>query len=230
MITGYSRWLSAVLIPSRLSNDLCAGLWELLAELGAVPQVLTWDTDEAVGRWQAGKLELTSECENLRHALGTRFVISRSANTRGLIDRAHAYLERSFLPGRTFASPADFNAQLRDWLEMTNIRMRRLPDCSPAELISADRRAMLPLPPVPPTTGWRMWVEIRSRPALRFDSNVYSVPPALVSRNVELVADLSQIRVLCDGRVVAEHERTWARGQMIRDPAHIATDLDLKES
>jgi len=230
MITGYSRWFSAVLIPSRLSNDLFAGLWELLAELGAVPQVLTWDTDGAVSRWQAGKLELTSECENFRRALGTRFVISRSAEARGLIDRAHAYLERSFLPGRTFASPSDFNAQLRDWLEMTNIRMRRLPDRSPVELISADRRAMLPLPRVPPTTGWRMRVEIRNRPAVRFDSNVYSVPSALVSRNVELVADLSQIRVLCDGRVIAEHERSWARGQMIWDPAHIATDLDLKES
>jgi transposase len=32
---------------------------------------------------------------------------------KGLIDRCHDYLERSFLPGRTFTSPADFNAQLQ---------------------------------------------------------------------------------------------------------------------
>jgi hypothetical protein len=29
-----------------------------------------------------------------------------------LIERAHDYLERSFLSGRTFTGPADFNAQL----------------------------------------------------------------------------------------------------------------------
>ena len=222
MITSYSRWLSATLIPSRLANDLLAGLWELLAELGAVPQVLTWDSDGAITQSQAGKLELTNECENFCRALGTRFVIDRSPETRGLIDRAHAYLERSFLAGRTFASPADFNAQLRDWLNMTNTRLRRMPDRSPAELISVDRRAMLPLPPVPPTTGWHLSMKIGSRPAVRFDSNAYALPPALVGRSVELVADLTQIRVLCDGKVVANHERAWARERTIRDPGHVA--------
>lgn len=38
----------------------------------------------------------------------------------GLIERAHDYLERSFLPGRTFTSPADFNAQLGAWLALAN--------------------------------------------------------------------------------------------------------------
>ena len=33
--------------------------------------------------------------------------------TKGLIDRCHNYLERSFLPGRSFMSPVDFNSQLR---------------------------------------------------------------------------------------------------------------------
>lgn len=40
MITGYSRWLSAVLIPTRAAQDLFAGWWGHLAGLGAVPRVL----------------------------------------------------------------------------------------------------------------------------------------------------------------------------------------------
>jgi hypothetical protein len=34
--------------------------------------------------------------------------------SKGIIERAHDYLERSFLPGRTFASPTDFNTQPAD--------------------------------------------------------------------------------------------------------------------
>jgi hypothetical protein len=32
---------------------------------------------------------------------------------KGLVERFHDYLERAFLPGRVFGSPADFNSQLR---------------------------------------------------------------------------------------------------------------------
>jgi transposase len=35
MICAYSRWLSAVLIPSRRSEDLFAGWWQLIGALGA---------------------------------------------------------------------------------------------------------------------------------------------------------------------------------------------------
>src|SRR5690242_9240517 len=36
MVTGYSRWLSAVLIPSRKAEDLFTGWWQLISSLGAV--------------------------------------------------------------------------------------------------------------------------------------------------------------------------------------------------
>jgi hypothetical protein len=51
----------------------------------------------------------------------------RPANpeAKGIIKRAHDYLERSFLPGRTFTGPAAFNAQLSEWLAVVNTRPRR---------------------------------------------------------------------------------------------------------
>src|SRR3954451_6114590 len=52
MVCGYSRWAAAVLIPSRTAEDLLAGWWQLLAGLGAVPRVLVWDGEGAVGRWR----------------------------------------------------------------------------------------------------------------------------------------------------------------------------------
>jgi hypothetical protein len=35
-------------------------------------------------------------------------------------ERAHDYLERSFMPGRSFTGPADFNAQLAAWLAVAS--------------------------------------------------------------------------------------------------------------
>jgi hypothetical protein len=84
-------------------------------------------------------------------------VVCRPADpgSRWLVERANGYLETSFLPGRRFASAADFNAQLAEWTALFNTRVRRAPGCAPADRIAADRHAMLALPPVAPETGWR---------------------------------------------------------------------------
>jgi hypothetical protein len=45
--------------------------------------------------------------------------------SRAVRDSDDHYLERSFLPGRTFTGPEDFNAQLQQWLSVVNARTRR---------------------------------------------------------------------------------------------------------
>jgi transposase len=104
MICAYSRWLMAMLIQSRHAEDLFAGWWQLISGLGAVPRALVWDGEGAIGRWRAGRAELTSECQAFRGVLAAKVIICRPADpeAKGLIERAHDYLERSFLPGRTF--------------------------------------------------------------------------------------------------------------------------------
>ena len=131
MVCAYSRWLSALLVPTRTAADLFAGWWQLIAGLGAVPRVLVWDGEGAIGRWRAGRLELTGDCQAFRGTLGAKVMVCKPADpeAKGLIERAHDYLERSFLPGRTFTSPADFNAQLAAWLALANTRPRRALGC-----------------------------------------------------------------------------------------------------
>src|SRR5256885_9146493 len=107
MVTGYARWLAAVLIPTRTAADLFAGWWQLLAGVGAVPRVLVWDGEGAVGRWRGGRSELTAACQGFRGTLAARVLICRPADpeAKGLVERLHDYLERSFLPGREFTGP-----------------------------------------------------------------------------------------------------------------------------
>jgi transposase len=230
MITGYSRWLSAVLIPTRTAADLFAGWWGHLAALGAVPRVLVWDGEGAIGRWRGGHSELTTDCQGFRGTLGAKVLVCRPGDpeAKGLIERAHDYLERSFLPGRTFSSPADFNTQLAGWLATANRRVRRVLGCAPIDRITADRAAMLSVPPVAPVTGWRASTRLARDHYIRLDSNDYSVHPAVIGRRVEIVADLTRVRVHCDGRVVADHDRLWAKHQTVSDPEHVAAAKTLR--
>ena len=230
MITGYSRWLSAVLIPTRSSADLFAGWWQLISTLGAVPRVLVWDGEGAIGRWRAGRVELTGECQAFRGTLGAKVLVCKPADpeAKGLIERCHDYLERSFLPGRSFVSSADFNGQLQQWLQVVNARQRRALGCAPTDRITADRQAMLPLPPVAPATGWRTSTRLARDHYIRLDSNDYSVHPAAIGRRIEVIADLARVRVLCDGKRVADHDRVWAWHQTISDPEHVAAARALR--
>jgi transposase len=222
MVTGYSRWLSAVLIPTRRAEDLFAGWWHLICRLGAVPRTLVWDGESAIGRRRGGRVELTDHCQGFRGTLGTKVIVLRPADpeAKGIIERAHDYLETSFLPGRTFDSPDDFNAQLRAWLTVANGRRKRVLGCAPSERIGADRAAMLTLPPIAPVTGWRASVRLPRDHYVRLDGNDYSVHPAAIGRRVEVVADLHRVRVLSEGRLVADHPRSWAKHQAFTDSEH----------
>jgi len=52
MVAGYSRVIAARMIPTRTSEDLLAGMWELLAGWGGLPRMLVWDNEGAVGSWK----------------------------------------------------------------------------------------------------------------------------------------------------------------------------------
>ncbi len=138
--------------------------------------------------------------------------------------------ETSFMPGREFESPADFDAQFGEWLTIANARIVRTIKARPIELLDADRAAMLPLPPVPPAVGWVNRVRLGRDYYVRIDSNDYSVDPSAIGRFVDITAGLSEVRVTCAGQVVATHERCWDTRRTITDPTHVATAAALRQA
>lgn len=232
MTAGYSRVLDAVMIPTRHAEDLIAGHWELLSRFGAVPRELVWDSEGAVGAWRRGKPVLTEAFEAFRGALGTSVRICRPGRpqAKGLVERNNDYYERSFLPGRTFSGPQDFNIQLRDWITgRANVRHHRTLGCQPISRWPADKAAMLALPPVAPQLGWRHSLRLPRDHYVRMGTNDYSVDPRMVGRRVEVRADLDRVRVFCAGALVADHARCWAKHQTLTDPAHAAVLAAMRE-
>ena len=232
MVSGYSRVIAAVMIPSRSAPDLLAGHWRLISGWGQVPRALVWDNEGAVGQWRAGRPQLSEAMNGFRGTLGIKVIQCRPADpeAKGLVERVNGYLETSFLPGRSFTSPADFNAQLNAWLVRANQRHHRRLGCRPAERWEADKAAMVALPPVAPVTGWRLATRLPRDHYVRLDANDYSVHPSAVGRRVEIRADLDQVVVTCGTAEAARHARCWAAHQTITDPAHAAAAADLRRA
>jgi hypothetical protein len=130
------------MIPPRVTGDLLVGMWQLIVDRGGgVPRTLLWD-NESVSDNAAGSL---MGSPGSRGVLGTRLIQARSyaPETKGLAERANGYLRSSFLPSRSFASPADLNTQIGDWLTaVANLRKHATPRMIPVEALTADRAAV----------------------------------------------------------------------------------------
>jgi len=226
MVSAYSRWVMARAIPSRTSADLLAGMWDLLNGLGAVPKLLVWDNEAGIGQHR----RLTVPARSFAGTLGTRIwqAPPRDPETKGMVERANRFLQTSFLPGRRFTGPGDFNAQLADWLPGANQRLVRATGHRPSELIHPDRAAMGPLPPIAPRPVPAGPVRLGRDYYLRAAGNDYSVDPTVIGRLVTVEADLSRVRARCAGQLVADHPRSWARGLTVTDPAHVVTAKALR--
>ena len=227
MVAAHSRFFTAVMIPTRRTEDLLLGSWELIRQLGRVPRRLIWDNEAGIG--QRGRL--AQGVAAFAGTLATRVVQLRpyDPQSKGIVERRNGWLETSFLPGRSFTSPADFNTQLAGWLELANARVVRTIKARPVDLVGADRAAMLALPPVVTGLGWNDRVRLGRDYYVRLDSSDYSVDPAAIGRMVDVSADLDRVRVGLDGLIVADHARVWARGATVTDPAHVETARLLRQ-
>ena len=227
MTAAHSRFILGRMIPTRHTADLLLGMWMLLQSLGRVPRRLIWDNESGIGRGKRhaeGVSAFTGTLATSLHRLKPN-----DPQSKGLVERRNGYFETSFMPGRDFVSPADFNAQFGDWLNLANARVVRTIKARPVDLVEADRAAMLPLPPVAPALGWVNRVRLGRDYYVRVDSNDYSVDPVVIGRFVDVHADLARVEVRHQGRLVAAHDRFWARGQTRTDPAHVTGAKQLRE-
>jgi transposase len=226
IVAAYSRFISALMLPTRQTPDLLLGTWSLIKTLGRVPRRLIWDNEAGIG--QRGRL--AGGVGEFSGTLATRVhqLKPRDPESKGVVERRNGFFETSFMPGRKFVSPADFNAQLSEWLEQANSRLVRTLKARPVDLVGADRQAMLALPPVSPVVGWSNEIRLGRDYYVRVDTNDYSVDPAHIGRLVTVHADLERVTVRVDRRVVADHARVWARQVTVTDAEHLDTARRLR--
>lgn len=228
MVAAFSRFITAMMLPSRVTMDLVAGMWQLLShDLGAIPHHLWWDNESGIGR----RGRLTEPVTAFVGTVATTLIQLKpfDPESKGIVERANQFLETSFMPGRTFCSPDDFNTQLAEWLPIANSRVVRRIGGRPIDLVSVDTAAMLSLPAVPPPTVACSQIRLPRDYYVRVLGNDYSVDPSAIGHMVDVAADLRRVAVTREGRVLAEHDRRWSRGLTVTDPLHVESAARLRE-
>lgn len=133
-----------------------------------------------------------------------------------------------FTPLARFASFETLN----DWLatrcrELAQRKHPATPELSVAACF-ADEQAVLRKVTAPFDGYVEHMLRASSTCLVALDRNRYSVPAAYAGRAVSLRSTATQVRIVADGVVIAEHARLFGRDQLVCDPWHYLPILERK--
>jgi len=96
------------------------------------------------------------------------------------------------------------------------------------DLLEKERSRLLPLTDLPGGTATTRTVRACRRCRVQVDANRYSVPPLMAGKMLTLQLEDERLRLFDEGRLVAEHRRSFERGRDIVDPRHEKELLDAR--
>lgn len=145
-----------------------------------------------------------------------------AGNQKGRVERSIRYVRDNFASGYTISTLPQANEDLELWLnEVANCRQwtdNKLQTIQ--EVWDEEKKFLIPLrgPQISP----RFSAELRSDKCslVRFDLNDYSIPWEYTREIISLEADDFKVFFSHQGLKIAEHDRSWSRGERITNPNH----------
>ena len=199
---------------------------------GGVPVRTDYDNSKiAVARIVGRERELTREFLRLQaHFLfGHRFCRVARGNEKGHVESLVGYGRRNFLvPVPSFASWGELNAYLKQRCRDDLARQLWGKAQTKAELLAADRKAMLPLPAASFEARRVAQTRANSLSLVRFDANDYSVPTSYAHHELTVAGGIEEVRIMERDQLVCVHARIWERQRVSFDPLHYLALLERK--
>ncbi|MFZ4100267.1 MAG: IS21 family transposase [Chlamydiia bacterium] len=146
------------------------------------------------------------------------------ARTKGKDEAGVKYVKRNGIAGRTFMSWAVLEGHLSQWLrETSDTRIHGTTGEQPIERFSKGEMAMLkPLKGrLPYEFGRELERRVQTDSCVEIDTNFYSVPWALIRREVTVQVSDTEVRIFCDDTEVARHSRSPGRRQRVIASGHL---------
>ena len=227
MVLSFSRRVFLRFFHDMRVGAFLRGHVEAFEMFGGTPRVVLYDNLKSAVIARRGNAIQFNETllELAKHQrFEPRPVAVRRGNEKGRVERAIRTVRTSFFAARSFHDLADLNTQADAWCARM-AEERRVPDDHTrtiADAFDEERKLLLALPSDRFPAEDRVEVSVGKQPYVRFDSNDYTVPHDRVRRTLTVRGDGATVRVL-DGLVeVARHVRSWGRGRVIEEPAHLA--------
>lgn len=156
----------------------------------------------------------------------------RDPESKGVVEGSVRYVKHNALAGR-----ADELTRFEDYLalapywrdQVANLRTHETTRARPLDRFQQERALLRPLPAIPFDTDEVVPAVVSPHARIAFDGNRYSVPPQFVRRPITLRANRDELRLLHEGQVVAQHVRSYERGQLLVLPDHRLAALTLRQ-
>lgn len=233
MVLSYSRRIFLrFFLDGRLENFLRGHVGAFEAWQG-VPKVILYDNlKSAVLQRHGDAIRFHPTLLDFagQYRYEPRPVAVARGNEKGRVERAIRYVRDNFFAARKYTDLDDLNAQAEAWCDGPAAD-RRCPEDSRItvrEAFEQEKALLLKLPDNPYPAVERVTVTAGKTPYVRFDLNDYSVPHAHVRRTLTVIAEPGRLRIIDGQKVVAEHARSYGKGEQIENPAHIEALVDQK--
>jgi len=235
MVLSYSRKIFLRFYVNARTENFLRGHEAAFRALGGVPRILLFDNlKSAVLEREGIAIRFNpSLLEFARHYhFEPRPVAIARGNEKGRVERAIRYIRDNFFAARVYSDLEDLNAQADKWCETIAVQ-RRCPEDHALliqEAFLQEQDKLIKLPDCPYPVDEREAVKIGKTPYARFDLNDYSVPHTCVRKTLTVIGKPKQVIIMEGNTLVAEHERSYDRGQQIENPEHIAALVAKKRT
>jgi transposase len=151
-------------------------------------------------------------------------------NEKGRVERPIGFVRERFWSACRPTDLMDLNAKAMAWRDtFANNRVHEVTGRVPALVFENTERPLLrPLGEASFDTDEVESAGVTKTFRVRFDRNLYSVPPRLVGQSVVVRANDDAVAVFLGPKQVAVHRRSWDVGQDIEHPAHREAALARK--
>jgi transposase len=235
MVLSYSRQLFLRFYLNARMESFLRGHVAAFDAFSGLPRVILYDNLRSAvleRRGEAVRFHPTLLALSAHYRFEPRPVAPARGNEKGRVERAIRYARERFFAARRWRDLDDLNAQADAWCRDTSAQ-RPCPEDpirSVAEVFAEERAHLIALPANPFPTDEQITVSIGKTPYARFDGNDYSVPHTQVRRVLNLSASLTRVRLLDGATVIAEHPRSYGKGEQIEDPDHLAALVAAKRA
>lgn len=225
IVLSYSRKIFLRFYLSQKTANFLRGHVAAFEAWNGVPRVLLYDNLKSATLERRGDA-IRFNPALLGFAAHYRFeprpVAVARGNEKGRVERAIRYIRDNFFAGRTWEDLEDLNSQALVWCNGLASDRPCPEDNSITVREAFTKENLIALPDNPYVTDEREEVRVGKTPYARFDLNDYSVPYTSAHKTLTVSATLSKVIILDGVNVIAEHARSYDKGQQIERAEHIA--------
>ncbi len=231
MVLSYSRKIFLRFYLNQRMSNFLRGHEAAFNAWGGVPRVLLYDNlKSAVLERQGDAIRFHPTLLEFsgHYRFEPRPVAVARGNEKGRVERAIRYVRDNFFAAREWKDIDDLNAQATLWCDGQAANRPCPEDKSQSvrTVYEQEKLKLITLPENPYPTDEQEEVKVGKTPYVRFDLNDYSVPHTYVRRTLNVLATLDSVRILDGVNVIAEHMRSFDKGQQIEQDAHIKELID----